>query len=305
MVHHTLNAEEEATLKKSAHDLMSKGPVILSHMYDHFFKENPEMKPYFSACFIHKTMDENHDKPTSLLSRAMAHILFNFVAHIHDIDKFDKDMERISYKHVSRDVKPEFYKIMGDSLEEALEDVLGKDNQNLLKSWRHAFDVMSEIFIEDENRIRKELKENPKTWEGFRKFKVVEIREEKIEDVLSEVDSEISEDEKAMIHQEDLDEGYHEKFHFYLEPIEGNPHMPDHKPGMYICARFDLEEGITHRNYTLETIDDHRIVVSTKCEHIDTAPTSEYMRAHWKPGFEIEISAPMGEFLLLESLEVN
>jgi nitric oxide dioxygenase len=303
MVHHTLNEHEEAVLKKSAHDLMSKGPAITSHMFDHFFTEHPDMKPYFASCFLHKTMDENHDRPTSLLSKAMAHIFFSFVAHIHDIDKFDKDMERISYKHVSRGIKPEFYPYLGDSLVEALEDVLGEHNTDLLNSWRHAYDVMAEIFIEDEERIRKDLRENPLTWEDYRKFKVAEIKEEEIEDVLSEVDTDLDEDEKAMIHEEDEEEGYHKKIHFYLEPVDGNPHMPPHKHGQYVSAKFEMEDGVTHRNYTLETIDDHRIVLSTK--DIDPAPTSEYMRTHWKPGFVVEISAPMGEFLLLESLEVN
>eukprot|EP00184_Porphyridium_aerugineum_P000763 CAMPEP_0184696562 /NCGR_PEP_ID=MMETSP0313-20130426/3806_1 /TAXON_ID=2792 /ORGANISM="Porphyridium aerugineum, Strain SAG 1380-2" /LENGTH=224 /DNA_ID=CAMNT_0027155199 /DNA_START=270 /DNA_END=940 /DNA_ORIENTATION=- len=222
MIDLQLDDKQIQLLKSSAKALTPKGPAIADRLYSIIFREHPELRYMFSPSIVPKNDDLDEDNPT-LWSKAMAHIFFNFVSQISDIHKYERDMERISFKHVSREVKPEYYAIMGDTLIEAIEYVVGKGNEEVLGYWRHAYDVMTSKFIDREVVIRKELRETPGKWEGFRKFVVANRKEEHIDDFLSDVNSDEDEPEA-----EPLPNGCHKKFYFYLEPVDGNKQMPEY-----------------------------------------------------------------------------
>mmetsp|Transcript_18775 Transcript_18775/g.18886 ORF Transcript_18775/g.18886 Transcript_18775/m.18886 type:complete len:291 (-) Transcript_18775:69-941(-) len=277
-------------MQKSANVLQGRGPVVATKMYDHFFSTHPELVVYFSASFMGKKAEEDGKSETTLMAKVMAHILFQFCIHIDDLDKFKEDCKRVSAKHVSRGIKPEFYPYLGDALILALKEVIGSEaTEESLIAWRKAYDHIASIFVETEKELTAEVRNQPGGWEGFRKFKVVSKEEETVANSMTtDSDDELDENEVKTV--------------FTLEPVDGNKTLPVHKFGQYVCIRYKMKDAITHTNYTLQSITDNKLVISIK--HLDAAPTSKYMLENWTIGFEVETSPPVGTFLLLESLAV-
>uniref|UniRef100_A0A7S0ZD16 nitric oxide dioxygenase n=1 Tax=Timspurckia oligopyrenoides TaxID=708627 RepID=A0A7S0ZD16_9RHOD len=277
-------------MQKSANMLQGRGPEVATKMYDNFFSKHPEMKFYFSTCFLGKKADEDGKTQTTLMAKVMAHILFQFCIHIDDLDKFKEDCERVSAKHVSRGIKPEFYPFLGEALILALKEVIGSEaSDDVLSAWRKAYDHIASLFIETEKKLSAEVRDQPGGWEGFRKFTIVDrVEEADANSMTTDSDDELDETETKSV--------------FTLEPVDGNKTLPAHKFGQYVCIRYQMGDVTTHRNYTLQSITDNKLVIAVK--HMDEAPTSKYMLENWKLGFGVETSPPVGTFLLLESLAV-
>jgi len=280
---------EVKLLQESAAVLQGRGPEVATKMYDNFFSAHPELKYYFSTCFLGKKASDDGKVETTLMAKVMAHILFQFCINIKDLDKFKDDCERVSAKHVSRGIKPEFYPYLGDALIEALKDTIGANLvDGVLEAWRKAFDHIAALFVETEKRISAEVRNQPGGWEGFRKFKVVSVKEECDSMSQHSDEDDFDEDDKKTV--------------YTLEPVDGNKTLPEHKFGQYVCIRFHMKDVVTHRNYTLQSITDNKLVLAIKSA--DEAPTSKHILAQWKEGEVIEFSPPVGTFLLLESLAV-
>eukprot|EP00186_Timspurckia_oligopyrenoides_P003426 CAMPEP_0182443422 /NCGR_PEP_ID=MMETSP1172-20130603/2156_1 /TAXON_ID=708627 /ORGANISM="Timspurckia oligopyrenoides, Strain CCMP3278" /LENGTH=285 /DNA_ID=CAMNT_0024638695 /DNA_START=301 /DNA_END=1158 /DNA_ORIENTATION=- len=277
-------------MQTSANMLHGRGPEVATKMYDNFFSAHPELKVYFSTCFLGKQVADDGKTKTTLMGKVMAHILFQFCINIENLDKFKEDCERVSAKHVSRGIKPEFYPYLGDALILALKEVIGSEaSEDVLVAWRKAYDHIASFFIETEKKLTAEVKDQPGGWEGFRKFKIVErVEEADASSFTTDSDDEFEETELRTI--------------FKLEPVDGNKTLPVHKFGQYVCIRYHMGDVTTHRNYTLQSITDNKMVIAVK--HMDEVPTSKYMLENWKEGFEVETSPPVGSFLLLESLSV-
>ena len=276
---------ELSLLHESANMLQGRGPEVATKLYDHFFVAHPELKFYFSTCFLGKKAGDDGKTQVTLMAKVMAHILFQFCIHIEDLGKFASDCERVSAKHVSRGIKPEFYPYFGDALILALKEVIG-DKPELLAAWRKAYDHIASIFIEKEKKLTAEMRDQEGGWEGFRKFKIAEVKEEQ--------------DARTATSDDDEDEEFETKTVYYLEPKDGNKKLPVHHFGQYVCIRYHINGTTTHRNYTLQTIENDKMVIAVK--HMDEAPTSKHMLSEWKQGLEVETSIPIGTFLLLESL---
>uniref|UniRef100_A0A6T6LXB8 nitric oxide dioxygenase n=1 Tax=Timspurckia oligopyrenoides TaxID=708627 RepID=A0A6T6LXB8_9RHOD len=286
-----MSPAEIQLLKASAKTLQRRGPEIATRMYENLFTAVPDVKVFFSTAFLEKQVDEDGKTQTTLMGKIMAHILFQFCMNIENLDRFKDDCERVSAKHVSRGIKPEFYPFYGDALILALKQVMGDEaTDQTLAAWRKAYDRIASMFIATEKRMTAEVRDQIGGWEGFRTFRVAERVEEA--DVTS-------------LATDDSDDEYEEtetRTVFTLEPVDGNKTLPVHKLGQYVCIRYKMDGVTSHRNYTLQSITDNKMVLAIK--HADETPTSKYMIEKWQKGFEVETSPPVGTFLLMETLSV-
>ncbi|KAA8499448.1 Flavohemoprotein [Porphyridium purpureum] len=268
-----MSPAEIQALHESAKMLQGRGPEVATKLYDYFFEAHPELKFYFSTCFLGKKSGEDGKTQVTLMAKVMAHILFQLCINIDDLGKFSSDCERVSAKHVSRGIKPEFYPYFGDALIKGLKDVMGDDTE-VLTVWRKAYDHITAVFAESEKRLTAEMRDQPGGWEGFRKFKVAEAKEEQ--------------DSRTVTSDEGDDEELEMKTVFYLEPVDGNKTLPIHHFGQYVCVRYHMNDTTTHRNYTLQAVENGKMIIAVK--HMDETPTSKYMIENWKVGFEVETS---------------
>jgi nitric oxide dioxygenase len=66
-------------------------------------------------------------------------------------------VERIAHRHVKTHVQPEQYYIVGESLLQAMKDIL-KDaaTKDIMAAWQHAYEVLAVVFINRERQIYQE-----------------------------------------------------------------------------------------------------------------------------------------------------
>lgn len=107
-----------------------------------------------------------------------------YAKSIEDLTPIMPYIERVCHKHVSRNVRGPHYKLVGESLLEAMRSVLGPDvfTDEVYEAWKEAYGYLAQALIEIESRIR-ETGENDAAvgYSGYKEFKIVEIIEHKKE----------------------------------------------------------------------------------------------------------------------------
>lgn len=137
-------------------------------------------------------------------------------------------------------VEAEQYPVVGETLLEAVKDVLGETaSDDILDAWGKAYKYIADEFIRIENERYEELENMPGGWKGFRDFVV--DKKEKESDLITS---------------------------FYLKPKDGKP-IATFKPGQYLTIKADIPgEKYTHiRHYSLSDAprkDYYRISVKKK-----------------------------------------
>jgi len=173
-------------------------------------------------------------------------------------------------------VQPEHYEVVGTELIGAIKEVLGEAaTPEIVDAWTEGFGFLANVFIAEENKLRKEMESTEGGWEGWRDF-VVNKRKEESSNISS----------------------------FDLVPKDGGK-LPMWKPGQYIGVRVQLPDGTeTQRNYSLSCApNNHRFRITVKREIGDGAKepiglVSNYLYQSLKLGSEIKASVPCGDFYL-------
>jgi nitric oxide dioxygenase len=165
---------------------------------------------------------------------------------------------------------PEHYPIVGETLLQAIKDVLGDAaTDEILGAWGEAYGVIADAFIGIEQDMYREAKEQAGGWEGFRNFVVTKKVAES--DVITS---------------------------FYLEPQDGQE-IASFESGQYLTVRVQPEgEEYSHiRHYSLSDASGKNYYrISVKRE--EQGVVSNYLHNEVHAGSVIEISAPAGEFVL-------
>ena len=258
-----------AIVKATAPVLNEHGKTITTVFYKNLIEENPVLHNFFSV-----TSQANGRQPAALAGAVLA-----YATCIDDLPKLAHAVERIAHKHVSLQVTPEQYDIVGKYLIQAIGQVLGDAaTPEIVDAWTAAYGVLAEVFIGREGAMYKANAEADK-WVGWRKFRIARKDAES-----STITS------------------------FYLTPSDGGTPLPKFLPGQYVSLQLHVPQlgFFQSRQYSLSEAlreDGMYYRISVKKEGDASIPDNvpgviSNMLHSFPEGTEVELSHPQGEFFV-------
>jgi len=248
-------------LTNAQEDLIAAtAPVVAEHLnaitarfYPLMFERYPEVKPLFN---------QTH-QASGGQARALAGAVLAYVGARHSREAVDRLLAPVVSKHVSLNILPEHYPIVGECLMTAIGEVLGDAvTPEIADAWGALYGELAAVLIAAEQGRYDSFAATRGGWQGLRRFRIVRTQDES-----REIRS------------------------LYLAPVEGP--MFSFLPGQYIGMRLATPQGVIHRHYSLSHAPDERFCrISVKREA--HGQSSQYLHA-LKTGDEIELLPPAGE----------
>ncbi|SIS69190.1 NO-inducible flavohemoprotein [Salimicrobium salexigens] len=259
-----LDERTREIVKATVPVLAEHGEAITTHFYKRMLTERPELKNYFNM-----THQKDGKQP-----RALANAVYAAASHIDDLSAIAPAAETIAEKHVSLNIRPEHYPIIGEYLLKAIKEVLGDAvDEEVIDAWELAYGEIADLFISIEDG-----KYKASAWTGYRLF-TIHKKVKESEEITS----------------------------FYLKPEDGGS-LPSYRPGQYIGIKADIPDypHTQRRQYSLSDApgkDYLRISVKREggTEEIPAGLVSTWLHDQVQEGDVVPISAPAGDFYLNES----
>lgn len=249
--------------------LRAHGHAITKVFYCDMLSAHPELLDYFNPA---------NQRDGSQAASLAASVLAN-ASHIADPTPLGGMVERIAHKHVSLQIRPEHYPIVGHYLLGAIKTVLGSAaTVEIMDAWEAAYGRLASIMIGREAALMKAGASVPSGWQGFQPLRVVGKTQES----------------EAMTS-------------FVLQQPDGSV-LPDFTPGQYVSVRV-LVPGLQHwqvRQYSLSAAPngrDYRITVKQESAPpgVTGAPpglVSNHLHHAVHVGDLLATHMPLGEFVL-------
>jgi len=265
-----MTSEQKAIITATVPVLKENGVLLTKHFYSRMFTHHPELKNLFNM----------GNQKTGKQQTALAMAVLAYAENIANPSVLLPVLDQIGHKHVSLDVRPEQYQIVGHHLIASIGEVLGDAaTPDILDAWTEAYNQLAALMSGHESGLySKQLEEQG--WSGWRNFKV-----KRREDESSEITS------------------------FYLYPADGGK-VAKHLPGQFISLRIFLPQLDLNqiRQYSLSSKpDDTYYRISVKREigtEINTdGMISNRLHDHIKVGDIVELTAPSGTFTLRENID--
>jgi nitric oxide dioxygenase len=257
-----LSNEHIALVKATVPLLESGGEALTTHFYRMMLSEYPQVRPLFNQAH-----QASGDQP-----RALANGVLMYAKHIDRLQALGPLVGQIVQKHVSLQILPEHYPIVGSCLLRAIREVLGAEiaTDEVIAAWAAAYGQLADLLIGAEEEVYSASERAPGGWRGGRAFRVArKVRES--EEITS----------------------------FHLQPVDGGAIL-DFIPGQYIGLRLELEGEEVRRNYSLSAGPDgleYRISVKRE----PGGRVSNHLHDRVGEGDELELFIPAGEFTLSPS----
>ncbi|ALG67165.1 globin domain-containing protein [Beggiatoa leptomitoformis] len=141
IIQDTLSTKAKAVIKTSTPLLREYGESIAKRTYDILFEKYPQVKPLFA-------------KAPSNQPHLLARSIMAFCENVDNLDSIMKDLEIISQRHVAADVHPGHYTMFGQSLLQAVQEILGKQaSEEIICAWKDAYFFFADILIEREREL--------------------------------------------------------------------------------------------------------------------------------------------------------
>ncbi len=250
---------QRAIIKATVPLLETGGEALTTHFYKTMLGEYPQVRALFNQAH-----QASGDQP-----RALARGVLMYARHIDDLSGLGNLPAQIIHKHVSLQVQPEHYPIVGACLLRAIREVLGAEiaTDAVLEAWGAAYQQLADILIGAEAQVYAERAASPGGWRGARAFRV---------------ERKVSESEEITS--------------FHLRPVDGGA-VVAHEPGQYIGLRVIVEGAEQRRNYSLSAPADGReLRISVKRE--PGGVVSNHLHANVAEGDVLDVFPPAGAFTL-------
>jgi nitric oxide dioxygenase len=257
-----LSAEHRTLVKATVPLLESGGEALTTHFYQLLLSEHPEVQPLFN-----QTHQASGAQP-----RALANGVLMYARHIDELEKLGDLVSQIVNKHVSLQILPEHYPVVGGCLLRSIREVLGAEiaTDAVIEAWAAAYGQLADILMGAEANVYDEKASAPGGWRGTRRFTVArKVRES--EEITS----------------------------FYLRPEDGKALLAFH-PGQYIGLRVVIDGREMRRNYSLSAAAsplEYRISVKRE----PNGTVSKYLHDALSEGGTLELFPPSGDFRLESS----
>lgn len=260
-----ITEQQKALVKATVPILKANGVALTTYFYNRMLTKNPELRNVFNQANQHTGA-----QPTALAMAVLA-----YAEHIDDPSVLVNALQRIGSKHVSLDVRPEQYAIVGKHLLASIEEVLGSlATPELIGAWTVAYNNLAQIMAGVEADMYARATQNG-GWSGWRPF-VVKQKVQESDEITS----------------------------FYLHPADGGA-VAGFQPGQYITVRVFVPELniFQPRQYSISCAPNgiyYRI--SVKKEHGTKERPAGYvsnlLHRAIEEGAVIEVGAPSGSFVL-------
>jgi nitric oxide dioxygenase len=257
-----LSPEHRAVIKATVPLLESGGEALTTHFYRIMLSEHPEVRPLFNQAH-----QASGDQP-----RALANGVLMYAKNIDRLEALGPLVGQIVQKHVSLQVLPEHYPIVGGCLLRAIREVLGAEiaTDAVIEAWAAAYGQLADLLIGAEESVYADHAQADGGWRGARVFRVArKVRES------DEITS------------------------FHLEPVDGQPVLR-HAPGEYIGLRVNIDGQEMRRNYSLSAAAngrDYRISVKREAG----GRVSGHLHDAVNEGDVLDLFPPAGDFTLRAS----
>ncbi len=248
--------------------LKEHGVALTSYFYKRMFTHNPELKHIFNM-----GNQQNARQQTALATAVLA-----YAEHIDNPSVLLSAVKHIGQKHSSLNIRPEHYQIVGKHLLASIQEVLGDaSSDELIEAWKVAYFQLADLMIGVEKEMYDQMIQRDGGWTGWKPFNIVKIVSE-----TAEIQS------------------------IYLEPTDGGQ-LPKHTAGQYVSVRVYLPELHIYqpRQYSLSDASNGKYLrISVKKEATAGKPdgmVSNYIHEYFQVGKQLELTAPMGSFNLIEN----
>src|SRR4051812_45946880 len=165
-----LSAEHRAIIKATVPLLESGGEALTTHFYDLLLAEHPEVRPMFNQA----------NQASGAQPRALANGVLMYARHIDQLEQLGGLVSQIINKHVSLNILPEHYLIVGQCLLRSIREVLGAQiaTDAVIDAWGAAYKQLADLLIGLEEQVYAQREAAPGGWRGTRAFRVArKVRE--------------------------------------------------------------------------------------------------------------------------------
>lgn len=261
-----MTAEQKALVAGTVSVLKEHGVALTTHFYRRLFAHNPELKNVFNM--------GNQQNGKQQMALAMA--VLAYAEQIDDPSVLAPVVTKIGHKHVSLDIRPEHYAIVGKHLLASIGEVLGEAaTPALLDAWAMAYQELAALMSGVESGLYQHAVAQQGGWTGWRPF-IVKRKVPESAEITS----------------------------FYLYPADGGP-VASFQPGQYVSVRLFLPELnlFQPRQYSLSSTpngDYYRISVKQEAgtpQHPDGL-ISNRLHQVVREGDVVEVAPPAGDFTL-------
>lgn len=263
-----MNARQKELIKGTVPVLQAAGTILTEYFYRRMLGQHPELKEVFNM----------GNQANGRQKDALAGAVLAYAANIEDPGVLLNVLKGIGNKHVSLNIQPEQYAIVGTHLIASIKEVLGDAaSGELLEAWTAAYNQLATIMIEIERGMYLVNEEKEGSWNGWRNFAIGKIVEE-------------SEEIKS----------------FYLYPVDGQK-IADYKPGQYVSVQVCVKEIelLQSRQYSLSSVfngECYRISVKKESAIMDSPMGMVSNTLHgMQVGDNLVLSAPAGIFSLKDA----
>jgi nitric oxide dioxygenase len=256
-----LTSDQIAIVKATAPLVAEHAERITGTFYPLMFERYPEVRQVFNQAH-----QQGGSQP-----RALANAVIAYAANIDNAGALGSVVERIVQKHVSLNITPPQYQVVGECLMEAIGRVLGEAvTPDIAAAWGAAYWNLANLLIAAEEKEYRRKAALVGGWRGTRRLRVVK----------REIESDVITS-------------------FWLAATDDGPLM-DFTPGQYLGLRLDIDGATVQRNYSLSDAPNGRTYrISVKRE--PNGLVSNYFHNRVQPGFELDAFAPAGEFTLADN----
>lgn len=260
-----MTTEQKSIVTSTAPLLEEHGVTLTTHFYKRMFEHNPELKNVFNLA----------NQRTGKQQMALAASVLAYARNIEDPTVLLPTVTKIGHKHMSLDIRPEHYVIVGRHLIASIGEVLGEvATSAVIDAWTTAYGELAQLMNGVESNLYQQSVEQPGGWTGWRPFTV-----------------------KRKVTESD------EITSFYLYPNDGGQ-VADYLPGQYVSVRLFLPELqlFQPRQYSLSSAPNGEYYrISVKKETSDDTPhglISNHLHDSVREGDTLELAPPAGDFAL-------
>lgn len=257
-----LNEIQRDIIKATVPLLETGGELLTDHFYKLMLRKYPQVRPLFNQAH----------QASGTQQRALANGILMYARNIDKLDALDSLAGRIVNKHVSLQVQPEHYPIVGTCLLQAIREVLGPEvaTDEVINAWDAAYRQLADLLISAETEVYDSMASRPGGWYSAREFYVT-YKVPESEEITS----------------------------FHLKPVDGMPIL-DFEPGQYIGLQLVVNGEEIRRNYSLSAAPNgHSYRISVKREHGGVA--SNFLHDFVTEGDKLQLFPPAGEFTLTKN----
>ena len=254
-----LNEQQKTIIKATVPLLETGGEALTRHFYQIMLGEFPQVRPLFNQAH-----QASGDQP-----RALANSVLQYARHIDDLAPLGALVGQIVHKHVSLQVLPEHYPIVGSCLLRAIREVLGAEiaTDAVLEAWGAAYQQLADLLIAAEESVYAGNAQVEGGWRGVREFRIA----------------------RKVVESEEISS-------FYLQPVDGAA-VPLYQPGQYLGLQLEIDGEQVRRNYSLSSLANGReLRISVKREA--GGKVSGWLHEVAEEGSVLQVYPPAGDFVL-------